>query len=258
MWAQITNISTVASLVGFSLSSAFADAYHSHLLSAAGLISISYLTWKGYATLNSVLHTKYTNGYKPIATFMRYSTSDGKNGVYECFRHIQIKEPLTKSIPYRFYWTGSKPPKISSTLQRIGDVKPHNGGSGSEVELHFNDAKYYNSSEIVHTQMHVDDSDEKSEPYVCLKITDPMQLIHLRSELLHAKPQNFSQKAYVERRLITANSAAPFELVATVAMDPTTKAFEHIITTPEPGYNYRLRWDRIKVSKAQKRGRATP
>lgn len=128
----------------------------------------------------------------------------------------------------------------------MGAPKQKNDGEDTIVELGFRETRYYNDTEIVHVEMQLDDSDQASQTFLGARVDHPMRLIHFRVELLHfCKPAHMAQKAILERRLMTANSSAQFSVCASVDFDQVSKAYEYLLVYPEPGYFYRLRWDRV-------------
>lgn len=252
---KLTNIGTFLSILGISGSSLFTNSAQGHLAFAIAILSIIYLSWRCHKAINEHLARKYEKGYKPIATFMRFSTADGKNCIYETYKHIQIKEPLAKCFKYKYYWSGTIPPKIKSSLQTVSDTVETTSDGWKSIDLAFTSPRIYDSPVIIHTHMQVDDSDEKAESYISLCITQPMQLIQFRVELLHAKSQNQSNAAYIERKPIVSNGSLPFEKIDVIKMDFSTKSYDYVIPNPEPGYLYRLRWDRIQLARTKGQAR---
>lgn len=259
MWNAIANGSAIASLLGVSALSFLNDAYKSHLALGLFALALAFLTYRGYVALRGWQERIYPNGCLPIATFVRYSTSDGKTYFYEIFRHIQIKEAYKKSFKHRFFWTGSKEPIVSSLLQTASPVTTISSTNESEVELSFKEHRFYNDTEIVHVGMQIDDSDEKAQTFVCAAVHAPMRLLHFRVQLAHYNSSaHYSQCATLESRAISANENSPFTPISTVKFDAASKSFEAMVPHPHPGNHYRLKWDRLSTRKRAQKNRSKP
>lgn len=142
-----------------------------------------------------------------------------------------------------FKWTGSRPPRITSNLQRIGMRSDGGVHDYDSVDLVFQRPLRYGDATVVHHAMEIDDSDGASAPHVEFRVNEPVQLIEWRVELRHV-PRTCRKEARVTRRLIGSPFNARPEHVARVPFDPTTRGYEFHITRPEPGWFYCLEWDR--------------
>lgn len=257
MWQKIGNYSAIAGLSGVSLFGFIDDAPKAHIALIAFVLTCAIIAAQAVSAIRKWQRTHYPKGYVPVATFLRYSTIDGKQVVHETFRQIQIKHAFLTKIDHRYFWTGSKPPTITSSLQKLGNTTKDPSTEYNVVEVAFPHARYFNDTEIVHLRSKMDDSDERSETFASLLIEYPTKLINFRVELLHCgKPSHASMVAYIERRLKGAMSA-PYEQLATVTFDITSRCFEYLLPNPEPGFNYRIRWDRPRVQapgRGKKRG----
>lgn len=248
MWNKIANFSAVAGLLGIGATSFMSDATSSHLALAAFCLALLFLTFRATAALRAWQNRNYPKGYIPVATFIRYRTSDGLNLFYETFRHIQIKTAYMKSFRHRFFWTGSKTPNVESSLQKVGALTGDNPAKPKTVELEFKEYRRYNDTEIVHVEMQLDDSDQQSQTFVCATVDSPMRFIHFRVELLHYNKANqYGKTAILGKRSIGANEHAGFSLIKQVSFNPLTKSYECIVPHPEPGFKYQLSWERIPV-----------
>lgn len=185
MWQIISNFGAGLGILGVSANSLTGSAYESHVALGAVtitcLVVLAYVYWR----VREWQKTVYPKGYRPISTFVRFSTTDGKSIVHETFRHIQIKHTFLAKIDHRYRWTGTKPPVVSSHLQSIGNEN-FDAATGFNVRgLHFERPRFYNETEVVHLRSVCDDSDEKSQTFVALLVDLPTTLVHFRVELLH-------------------------------------------------------------------------
>lgn len=247
MWKKISNLSALFTILGVSAGTLLNDQYKVHVALAvfvATCLSVgAYAIWR----INIWQRMQFPKGYMPVATFVRYTTTDGKNVIYETFRQIQIKHAFLTKIDHRYFWTGSKPPKISSLLQKIGPTTKDKETEYDVVEVKFPSPRFFNETEIVHLRSTMDDSDEKSDTHASLLVEQPSRLIQFRIELLHCThPIHSGMVAKVERRLKKANSSQ-FESITDVNFDVPSRSFEYAIVGPEPGFVYRIRWDRPKT-----------
>ena len=172
-------------ILGVSATNLFADAYKAHI--ALGIFAATCILISGYAiwAIRCWQKKHYPKGYVPIATFVRYTTTDGKQIIYEVFRQIQVKHAFLTEIEHRYGWTGTKQPTITSTLQTIGPTAKDAATGWDVVPVKFQSARYFNDTEIVHLRSTLDDSDEKSEPFCNIRIDHPTRLLQFRIELLH-------------------------------------------------------------------------
>jgi hypothetical protein len=245
-------IVALLSVLGISAANLFAEAYKAHV--ALAVFVVTCLVVAGYAvwTMREWQNKKYPKGYLPVATFVRYSTTDGKQITHETFRQIQIKHAFLTKIAHRYNWTGSKPAIITSSLQQLGSPQKDPLTQYDVLDVKFLHPRYYNDTEIVHLRSTMDDSDEKSQTYCRLLIEYPTKLLQFRVELLHCiRPICAGMTAHIERRLQTAPSA-PFELLESVKFNLISRSFEHLIANPESGFHYQIRWERPVLAKPKK------
>lgn len=243
-WQILIAGSVLASVSGLSLFAFASDPNKANISLAAFLLFLIFLGWRAQRTFNQVLGKTYLHGYETLSTFVRYSTSDGSNIQYEIFRHIQNKALVRDYIDHQFYWTGSKPPKISSCIQEIGGIQPVDGTAQSKVRVSFKKPILFNEVEVVHMRMEVDDSDHKSESYIGLFVREPTKAITFKVELLHVKQKYNGAFAKILRNDIDQNKHNPPTEIGSVKFDTVSKSFEYILSNPQPGYRYSLEWER--------------
>lgn len=190
----------------------------------------------------------YPKGYIPISTFVRYTTTDGKQVVYETFRQIQIKHAFLTGIEHRYKWSGSNPPVFTSKLQSVGSSDKDAKTGWDVVTLKFQQTRYLNDTEVVHLLSTLDDSDEKAETYCNSRIEHPLRLLHFRVELLHcSRPAHAGMIAHIERKK-TTHAPGKWEPIDKVQFNLSSRSFEYMITDPEPEYQYCIRWDRPAIN----------
>ncbi|MDP2805003.1 MAG: hypothetical protein Q8O24_03590 [Gallionellaceae bacterium] len=244
-WWQILVVGSVlTSVTGVSLATFASDPLKANIALGAFLLFLIFLGWRAQRTFDQVLGKTYPRGYETLSTFVRYSTSDGNNIQYETFRHIQNKVLVRDHMEHQFLWTGSKPPKITSCLQTIGDSQPVVGTAKSKVRVNFKKPILFNEVEVVHLRMEIDDSDHTSETYVGLLVREPTKAITFKVELLHVKQKYNGAYAKVLRNDIDKNNGNPPLEIDSVKFDIVSKSFEYILANPTPGYRYSLEWER--------------
>lgn len=244
MWQYISNIGGVLGILGLSVNSVLGSAYEAHVAFAAIAVTCLILLWYVAWRVRKWQQTIYPKGYRATSTFVRYSTTDGKSIVHETFRHIQIKHTYLSEIEHRYRWSGTKPPVITSHLQSIGSEKLDEATGFNVRCVKFERPKFYNDTEVVHLRSVLDDSDEKSQTYVSLLIDLPTTVIQFRVELLHCvKVSHAGMKARIGRRRQT-DRGDEFEPIGEVDFDVNSRAFDYLLKHPDPGYEYRMRWDR--------------
>ena len=62
--------------------------------------------------------------------------------------------------------------------------------------------------------------------------------------LLSYKSNEYAKPAYFERKKIVSQIDGDFEFIESVEFDKNHKLYYHTKTNPEPGYIYRLRWEK--------------
>ena len=238
----LNTAAAVASLVSLAAMLVL-DRWHATLALVAIILFLVAVLAVHWWALHRYLAARYPEGYSPISTFVRYTTTDGRMVRYEAYRHIQCRRALMSCFRHGFKWTGSRPPAITSRLQ---EVRGHTEGEAHEydyVELRFPRPLLYGEAAVVHHAMEMDDSDHASEPHVEFRVTEPVQLISWRVELRHLAGRQ-RREARVTRRRIEARLPARPEHLAQVPFDPAVRGYEFQVLRPEPGYFYSLEWDR--------------
>ena len=258
MWQKVSNFGALLGILGVSINSVMGSAYEAHV--AFGAIAITCIVVLGYVAWRVRVwqQTIYPKGYRPISTFVRYMTTDGKSITHETFRHIQIKHTYLAKIEHRYNWSGTKAPVVSSDLQSLG-AEAVDAATGFNVRcVHFERPRFYNETEVVHLRSECDDSDQMSSPFVSMLIDTPVTIIHFRVELLHCgKANHGGMKATIERKLQTKPGDV-FDRLGEVAFDVNSRSFSHLLKHPEAGYVYRMRWERPQLQAPRRNGHKKP
>ncbi|HEV2150574.1 MAG TPA: hypothetical protein VGR37_24455 [Longimicrobiaceae bacterium] len=239
-WLQA--IAALASIIGLIVVF-IVDQWAALIALCAIIIFLSATLWKIYQVLNSFVAVRYPAGYSSVSTFIRYSTSDGNRLRYEVYKYIQCRQPLMTRFDYEFKWSGTHPPALASDFQRVGEITPGDVGGYDKVCLEFPTPLRYNQAALIHLAMNLDDADRKSEPFISTRVSEPLQLLQWRVELRHTG-KGYKKTARVLKQRLDSKFSPRAVQIGTVPFDPVSKSFEYHISNPEPGYHYRLEWDR--------------
>jgi len=244
MWDWILKIAALLGIGGISLTQVISDDKKSWIALGAFLLLLLYVGYRLIRTISKRLDAKYPKGYLPISTIARMATTDGKNLVYETTRHIQVKRPTMRHFEHRFFWTGTKDPRVTSSLQMPSKIDCIDGEKTKLVKLKFPMTRVYDEVEVIHVRMDIDDSDQQSATYVSHTVDAPVTLISWRIELPYVTDRYFGSKASIYRTAINHQGHPAEERLETVVFDAVAKSFSFDLTHPEPGYRYTLAWPR--------------
>jgi hypothetical protein len=142
---------------------------------------------------------------------------------------------------HEFYWSGSQEPIISSLLQNCSPFIKAPKGEYEKAVLKFKKPLSYNEFAVVHIKMEIDDSDQKSLPYCEQAVKEVVQMINFRIELRHLEKHS---DAKISKRRMNAPVKDAYDHVAFTKFDPSSRAYEYTVFTPEVGYYYRIEWER--------------
>ena len=252
MLAIVGHISAFAGIIGVSLTNWLSDPEKAWAALGFFVLLMIYGAHRVYLVSKHFLSQHYPDGYLPLSTTAKYTTSDGKNIVYELLRHIQIKRPVMTCFDHRFAWSGTKDPVIKSDLQIPSEVKTMDGETRKHVRMAFRQSRTYNDVEIVHILMEIDDSDGASQPFIGQRVESPVRLITFDVELLHVTSKYFGEVARLSRRLLDKPTAVE-EYITTVKFNPMTKSFSYQLPNPEPGFQYLISWNKPPLPAANRR-----
>lgn len=211
--------------------------------------------WMALAVLTGTLihaifkYTKITNktDYRRIATFIEYksNTNNAEIVEFQSYRIVQVKMPVIKSIDVIYKWSGNGNTEITSDLQviedKIDNIESPRGYTKAKLTL--SQPKLYNETAVFHHRITANDADHSSDTKVELKIDEPIDLVRVNISLGY-KPDNYKGTAKVERSAITHEGPPSYEQVGLIQFDQILKEFTYTLKYPEPGYFYKISWDR--------------
>lgn len=219
---------------------------------AASIIAVCLLCGALIVLLGALLHAifKYTertnNGeYRRIATFIEYKTNNQDIVEFQTYRIIQVKTPILNFLDFSYLWTGVESPEVSSDLQDLELVtnNAERPRGYSKARLLLPQPKIYNETVVFHHKIKADDPRHVSEPKVEIKVEDPVDLIRVNISLGY-KPDGYNETARVERSAINHDAPPSYEHIGVITFDQTFKEYVYTLKYPEPGYFYRISWNR--------------
>ena len=162
------------------------------------------------------------------------------------YRLIQSKRALLTHIEYKFKWSGTKAPTISSNSQVLGPVvTSQDEPTWDKCDIHFKTPLTYNESTVVHIKTQNDDYDGKAQPYISSKLDSPIKIMQFKV-LLSYKPDDYTAKAKYERKKIDVDVDvdSSWEYIDSIDFDTKYKQYQYVDVDPEPGYIYRIMWEK--------------
>ena len=167
---------------------------------------------------------------------------DGKKSVFEMYRLIQCKRAVLTHIDYKFKWSGTKKPKLSSNSQELRNTTfLEDLNVWDKCEIHFKTPLTYSESTVVHIRTDNDDYDGKAEPFISTRLDSPIKIMQYKV-LLSYKDDTFSEDAVFERKPIDADVDSGWEYLDSIPFESKYKQYQYVIVAPEPGYIYKIRW----------------
>lgn len=192
-------------------------------------------------------YTKQANSgeFRRIATFIEYKTNNAEIIEFQTYRVIQVKTPILKSVDVCFNWTGKRDPIAASDLQELKMLPKDTGNPRgyNKARLLLPQPKLYNETAVFHYKLTANDHDKSSQTKVELKIDDPIDLVRVNISLGY-KPDACKETAKVERSAIYHDAPPAYEEIDLIPFDQTLKEYVYTLKHPEPGYFYRISWDR--------------
>lgn len=196
-----------------------------------------------HSYLNKFIEQAHAEDFLKLSFFSTFIQLDDTKSTYDGYRLIQSKRPVLKEVPWGFKWTGSKLPKISSTLQECNGQINLNKNGYDNVVLQFRKPLRYNETAVLHFHAEMNDIDGTAQPHLDVKIESPFSMVHYRVVLCNKEPQ-FNRKAKFMRMPIQSGSPSKYETLDMITFNSTTHSYEHVLTNPEVGYYYRLEWEK--------------
>ncbi len=197
-----------------------------------------------HSYLDQFIEQEHSEDFLKLSFFTTFKQIDDTHSEYDGYRLIQSKRPILKEVPWGFKWTGSKLPKISSTLQDCnGQINPSTNDYDNVV-LKFRKPLNYNETAVLHFHAEMDDIDGTAQPHLDVKIESPLSIVHYRVVLCN-KEQGTRSKAKFMRMPIHCSTPSSYKTLDTISFDPITHSYEYVLTDPEVGYYYRLEWEKV-------------
>lgn len=194
--------------------------------------------------INQLVCDNSEEEYKKISSTFIYQSSDGVKSTFEVSRSIQCKRVFLTEIPYSFKWTGSTKPKIESRIHSLVNIS-HNQDKNcwDNAVVRFNHPLRYNECTVINVKIETDDVDGSAKPWISSRLDSPIEMLTYRI-LLAYKDCNFNSPAVFERKMISSQIDRDYEVIGSVPFDKEHKSYYYCYTNPEPGYIYRIRWEK--------------
>lgn len=208
------------------------------------VLSLSILLCAIMRVLNRFLENKTSEDHKCISSFIKYKTDDGENIVFDTYKLIQVKCGIMQCFKVGFKWSG-KDSDIQSDLQII-DNDSIIRGKADEYDiacLKLKKPALYNETTVIHFRSKSNDAERISIPKIEVCVKYPIEFIQI-NVLLGYKPDNYIKTARIERKKINSDLPQDYSVIGSVSFDNKCKQYSYCLIDPEPGYFYRLSWDR--------------
>ena len=181
------------------------------------------------------------NNHLKVSVFTKFEALDETHSIFETYRVIQSKRLVLSEIDQNFKWSGSKLPTVSSKFQEVKDVITNKRDYDKAV-LTFKRPLLYNETGVVHFRAETDDYDGKAKPYLDYRVESYINMIHYRVILKYKN--SFHQPAKVLRKPIECKNPTEYTEIGSITFDEQAKCYEYYLINPEPGYFYRIQWEK--------------
>lgn len=243
IWKWVVASGTFASILGIVLIFTRSDAAVIIALSFVCVVLLVVMCYLLYV-LHAFIRQSNENSYSTIASFAEFRSDNGVNSTYDTRRLIQSKRTVLSQIDYRFKWSGSKLPQISSDSQDVSEpVFSHTAEEWDKVTLKLRKPLLYNECTILHIHSDNDDSDGTADGFITLKVVYPITFIQFRAFLSY-KSETYVEVARFEKRMTNSETGAEWTLIENIPFDQKYKSYTCSMLKPEPGYSYRLKWNK--------------
>ena len=101
----------------------------------------------------------------------------------------------------------------------------------------------YNETTVIHFRSISNDSEHCSIPKYEIYVKYPIEFIQVEI-LLGYKDDNFNKTAIVERAKANTSMPQKYEHITSIPFNKNHKSYSHTFINPEPGYFYRILWER--------------
>lgn len=241
IYGYFLDVASLASIIGLVI--AFCAQTYAVIIALVAFCIVLLILLIGVLySLRNFIHTNYKEEYRRITSSYVFQTDDGIKSTFEMYRLIQSKRPVLNQIEYKYKWSGSKLPKMSSDNQIVEQLPSCcNPTSWDKAILKLKKPLAYNESTVLHIKTENDDFDNVAKPWLECKLSSPIELMQFRV-LLAYKPRNYTEKALFQRRKIDVETGVEYETIESVDFNQQYKQYFFIKLNPEPGYVYRLIW----------------
>lgn len=207
-------------------------------------IGLMVLVYGIMRAINRIILDNSSKEYRRISSFYVYQSNDGRTSTFEVYRLIQCKRLFLTKIPYNFKWTGTKQPVLTSNAQTIENVcHDPDANKWDEAYLRFRRPLRYNECTVINLKTDNDDFDGTAKPWISCKLEEPIEMMLFRV-MLSYKPAEYNSRAVFERKKIDTEIDGTYEYIESVEFNAGNKLYSFCKVNPEPGYIYRLRWDK--------------
>lgn len=208
---------------------------------SVGLLALVYGILKA---INKLILDNSDREYRGISSFFVYQSGDGRKSTFEVYRLIQCKRLFLTEIPYKFKWTGTKQPNVTSNAQIIENIHHNeNKNKWDNACLKFSRPLRYNECTVINVKTENDDFDQKAKPWISCNLERPLEMMLFRV-MLSYKSNEYKDPAIFERKKIDTEIDGEFEYLESVEFNAGNKLYSFCKVNPEPGYIYRLRWNK--------------
>ena len=194
--------------------------------------------------LNRYLNDENSVNHKCISSFITYKTDDEENIVFDLYKVIQVKSAMLRYFEVGYKWSGKKDSNFSSTLQDVEYIRKNpDVNSFDSARLRLRRPVLYNEATVIHLRQELNDAEKVSVPKIEIKVEYPIDSIQTTISLGY-KNNAYNKTAKLERQLISSEMCPQVENIGSVPFDQIHKQYTHTFINPDPGYYYRIIWER--------------
>ncbi len=240
----LTSVGSICSIVAATIFLCVKDDTTRWIALVLFTISLVVILFSIIRVLNRFLDDEKRDKYKCISSVITYTTDDKENIVFDLYKVIQVKCAILQYFDVGFKWSGKKEAQFYSFFQEIElTQKSPDANSYDNARLKLKRPVLYNEATVIHLRQELNDSEKVSIPKVEIKVEYPIDSIQTII-FLGYKDSTYNKTARLERRLISSEVCAEFENIGSVPFDQVHKQYSHTFINPEPGYYYRIIWER--------------
>lgn len=237
----IKGISVLCSIVSVILL-LFKDTICTYIALGLFCFMLFLILWRIISVLNHFLENPKEDKHRCIASFIKYQCKDGDNIYFETYKLIQAKCSVLHYFDLGLKWSGTQCPEVESSLQDVECYKEsHNATEYDTAKLRLKRPVLYNETAIIHCKTRINDADHKSETKVEVSVKYPIELINITIELAHKEANKPAR--YMKKR-IESDVPQDYELINSIPFNEKTRQYEYSLINPDPGYFYKIEWDR--------------